>query len=469
MGLDQDSLGSGDLFDNDDWLLVSSLGTGKEMSVSSSRGPVAIIGSGMAALGADSRMRASGLTATLYDAADRPGGHTTTHFFEGGWAFDEGPHVSFTKDRRIQELLAEAVNGDFQTLAANVDNYWRGYRFKHPAICNMSGLPTDLVVDCIRDFVEASSTPGEEPADYQEWLLRAYGKTFAETFPMEYAKKVHTTEASNLATDWLGPRLYRPKLEEVLFGALSPETPDVHYVTEYRYPTHGGFQAYLEPFLGRADIRQGHRLVTVDAEDHVLGFANGSATEYEHLISTVPLPEFIPMINGVPSEVADAASRLAATRMVLVNVGIDREDAGDTWTYFYDQELVFTRVSYPASLSPNMCPPGMSSFQAELYFSDKYRPLSASPEAHIDSVVSDLHKVGLIHDGDQVMHTSALFVPYGNIIHDHDKLPALETIHGYLGEVGIEMAGRYGLWGYHWTDEAFKSGEDAAQNIIDGK
>ena len=428
---------------------------------------VAIIGAGMGALGADYRFRQNGLNPVLYDQAPSPGGHTTTHVYPGGWAFDEGPHVSFTKDARIQELLADAVGGDYLTLSAKVDNYWKGHRFRHPAICNLHGLPTALVVDCIRDFVEAMQAPEPSIENYEQWLVASYGRTFAETFPMEYAKKVHTTTADQLGIDWLGPRLYRPKLDEVLLGALSRETPDVHYVTEYRYPTRGGFFSYLKPFIAEADIRSGHRLVGVSPKEQKLRFANGVEEEYDHLISSVPLPEFVTTLEGTPEEVVEASKLLTATSMVLVNVGVDREEVGDTWTYFYDQDIIFTRVSYPGQLSPNMVPPGHGSFQAEIYFSDKYKPLTGLPEDYITPTVNDLKGTGLIKEGDQIRHTSALYVSYGNIIHDLDKIPALALIHGYLDEIGIKMCGRYGLWGYQWTDEAFITGEEAAQAVLD--
>ena len=42
------------------------------------------------------------------------------------------------------------------------------------------------------------------------------GRSFAELFPMQYTRKYHTTRADNMSTDWLGPRIYRPSLEEVL-------------------------------------------------------------------------------------------------------------------------------------------------------------------------------------------------------------------------------------------------------------
>src|SRR3990172_11054572 len=102
---------------------------------------IVILGSGMAGCGADHRLRESGLRAVMYEQSSQGGGHTRTHEFDGGWLFDEGPHVSFTKDTRIQQLLAESVDGAYRIHHANVDNYWRGYWIKHPVQCNLHGLP----------------------------------------------------------------------------------------------------------------------------------------------------------------------------------------------------------------------------------------------------------------------------------------------------------------------------------------
>ena len=65
------------------------------------------------------------------------------------------------------------------------------------------------------------------------------------------------------------------------------------------------------------------------------------------------------------------------------------------------------------------------------------------------------------------MFKNAAVVPYANVIFDLDRAEAVSTVHAYLNEVGIVSCGRYGEWGYHWTDEAFVSGENAAQRILD--
>ena len=107
---------------------------------------ILILGSGMAGLGAAHRLRSEGRKARVLDKNAYPGGHTTTHIRDG-YVFDEGPHVSFTKNERIKKFFAEAINNDYLSIDAYIDNYWRGQYIRHPVITNMHGMPRDVVVE----------------------------------------------------------------------------------------------------------------------------------------------------------------------------------------------------------------------------------------------------------------------------------------------------------------------------------
>ena len=79
-----------------------------------------------------------------------------------------------------------------------------------------------------------------------------------------------------MSTDWLGPRMYRPSLEEMLRGALAPWTPEVHYITNFRYPTQGRLR-FLSARASRtspnqARARSGRRSTR---GNRTLRFANG--------------------------------------------------------------------------------------------------------------------------------------------------------------------------------------------------
>jgi protoporphyrinogen oxidase len=425
-----------------------------------------ILGSGMGGYGAAYRFHSEGIEPVMYDKNSYYGGHTAS-FPDSGYIFDQGPHISFTKDTRIQELFAESVGGKYESMGLNLNNYWRGHWPQHPVQLHLHGLPEDIVVKALSDFVEERSAPERTIKTYADWLLSSFGRTFAELFPMQYTKKYHLTTADNMSTDWLGPRVYRPTLEEVLRGAISPTAPNVHYITNFRYPEKGGFQSYLNKFLPLGNLKLNHELVSIDARTRELHFANGVATKYDALVSSIPLPDMIRMIKGAPQDVAEAASRLACSTCILVNVGVNREDLSKSQlTYIYDDDICFTRLSFPHMFSRNNVPPGTGSIQAEVYFSSKYKPLTSKPDELIQPVIKDLRRMGLIREDDKVLFSNARLLKYANIIFDLERAPALKTVHGYLDDLGITYCGRYGDWGYMWTDESFKSGEQAAERAL---
>ena len=430
---------------------------------------ITIIGSGMAGFGAAYRLHTEGVAPVMYDKNSYHGGHTASFRYDSGFLFDIGPHISFTKDQRIQDLFAESVQQQYQTMQISLNNYWRGHWPKHPVQVNLHGLPADVVVKVISEFVEERQAPQRPINNYADWLLSSFGRSFAELFPMQYTRKYHTTSAENMSTDWLGPRIYRPSLEEVLQGALSPAAPAVHYITNFRYPSKGGFVSYLNKFLPMGNLRLGHQVTSIDPRTRELTFSNGAATAYERLISSLPLPELIPMIHGAPQDVVDASRRLACTSCVLVNLGLNRQDLSPSQlTYFYDEDICFSRLSFPHMFAASNAPEGTGSIQAEVYFSDKYKPFSGSPDACIEPVVNDLRRCGLLREDDRILFKQAMWLRYANIIFDLDRAEALRTVHGYLDDLGIAYCGRYGDWGYMWTDESLKSGERAAQQVLKG-
>lgn len=428
---------------------------------------VVVLGTGMAGFGAARRLQEEGVRPIMYDKNSYYGGHTMSFRYEPGFVFDIGPHISFTKDERIQRLFADSVDELYETIQINLNNYWRGYWPQHPVQLHLHGLPENVIIKVIADFVEERQKPEEPAKNYNDWLVSSFGSTFAELFPKQYTRKYHLTTAENMSTDWLGPRIYRPSLEEVLRGAISASSPNVHYITHFRYPKEGGFVSYLKKFVPSGDIALNYEVVSIDPRITQIEFSNGAHARYDALISSLPLPDVIRMIKCAPRDVQEAARRLACSSCVLVNIGVDREDLSNShMSYFYDEDICFTRLGFPHMLSENNAPKGMGSIQAEVYFSDKYRPFTGSPDDWIEPVINDLRRCGLLRESDQVVFRKAMYLKYANIIFDLDRAAALKAVHGYLDDIGIAYCGRYGDWGYMWTDESFKSGEAAAEAVL---
>ena len=121
---------------------------------------------------------------------------------------------------------------------------------------------------------------------------------------------------------------------------------------------------------------------------------------------------------------------------MIVSLGIDRADLIDAhWSYFYDRDVFFTRLSTPHLQSPNNVPPGCGSLQAECYYSKKYRPLDRRPEDCIEPVIADLKRCGVLRETDRILFRHAMHIPYANVIFD------LEFDASYGG--GSRLPGRH--------------------------
>ena len=338
----------------------------------------------------------------------------------------------------------------------------------HPAIANLHGLPVDLVTRIIEDFVEASTKPTPENfSNYDQWLLAAYGQTFAENFPAAYGRKYHTVDPKLMNTSWLGPRLYRADLGEILRGALAPSPGKQHYVDTFRYPKRNGFAEYLRKFHADNSVSLNHEAVAIDPTQRTVSFGNGAVAPYQNLISSVPLPDLIKMLPA-PTDVAEAAAKLSCSQCVVVNFGVARADLSPAhWRYVYDEDLRTVRMSFPHMFSPSTVPNGHGAVQVEVYYSDKYKPLDHKPEDEIEPVRKELVKMGILREDDQYVVAEARYIPYANVIFDLDSDPCTELVHGYLNDIGIDYCGRYGDWAYIWTDESYISGENAVERMLE--
>ena len=128
---------------------------------------IVVIGSGMAGMGAAHRLHAQGIRPVIVEKSPHYGGHTSSFRNEQGFLFDLGPHISFTKDRRIQDLLADNVRGEYESIQIYLNNYWNGYWLTHPVQLHMHGLPEDLIVATRNQQGLRARTP--------EWLLLSRG------------------------------------------------------------------------------------------------------------------------------------------------------------------------------------------------------------------------------------------------------------------------------------------------------
>jgi protoporphyrinogen oxidase len=441
---------------------------------------VTILGAGLAGLSCSYHIGHE--QCLIFERKSYVGGHVATHQRDGCF-WDEGPHVSFTRNDTVRALLAASVRGNLLEYPTSVANWFDGHWIPHPAQSNLYAVPQPLASRCLEDFL--SSRPAEDndkttsPAHYGEWLGRAFGSTFAHTFSAAYTRKYWTCNPEQLAVDWVGERVYQPDRATVQEGYVGPASRNTHYITSVRYPETGGFVSFAHGLAKGARVRHGHTVSCVDLETSTLHFANGHQHSFDRLINTLPLDQFIGLIPQAPAEIRSAAAGLCCSSLLLVNIrarGPSRHPFH--WLYVYDEDKLSTRITQTHLLSPNNTPAGSIGIQVEVYASP-YRPFTSSHEVISAKVLEEVREMGLAHEIEAV-HTH--FVPYANVIFDNMRRDHQNAILNWLSNYGLQredddldpmtnwndklkprlgplnLAGRFGQWKYYWSDDCILRG-----------
>lgn len=402
----------------------------------------------------------------IYEAKPYYGGLIYSEIREG-YTWDVGPHISFTKSEYVRNLFAESVNQEFEELEVSAGNYFRGHWIDHPAQSNLYQIPEPLRTECLNSFLQARSREATQPqpANYQELLYQAFGRVFADTFPAAYNRKVWTVAPINLGVDWIGPRVFYPSVQDVKDGFKGPLDRATHYVTTARYPSRGGFISFARKLAYSARIYYGKTLETINFSKRQIGFSDGTQSDYHTLVSTVPLPTLINCAKDIPDEVREAASLLRCTNLLLVEIAANhQQNSKYDWIYVYDEDKLSTRISFIEGWSPNNVPDSTTGIQVEVYGS-VYRPLPTDRKEVTRKVQLELVEMGLLESLEAVISVHVRHVPWANVIFDHNRQAALDTVNAFLDSFGVMRAGRYAEWQYLWTDDCVLSGQRVAETI----
>lgn len=415
-----------------------------------------VLGGGIAGISATYHAMKLGIKACCYEKNDTVGG-LIGNFSINDFRFDNAIHLSFTSNEYVKSLFEET---EYFSHKPNAYCLEKSKWFKHPIQNNLFPLSILEKVNLIKSFTER---PNITPNNYGEWLDHQYGYKISRRYPRSYTLKYWGLEAEKLSTTWIGNRVRRADIKEVLLGAFEKRDDNHYYASEMRYPKVGGYFQFIKDIADICDIEIGKEAVEIDTVKKCVVFSDGDKENYDSLISTIPLPRIIKLIPNVPENVRVAAESLQWTTVDLISVGFNKENVPPyLWFYIYDEENLAARAYSPSLKSPDNAPPGKSSLQFEIYnLSTKER---LEPKNLIKNVQKKLLEMNICKEEDIIfMHHKHL--PFGNVVFDHGMEERRQVVLDYLTSQGIRTCGRFGEWDYFWSDQSFLSGKEKVEKL----
>lgn len=415
---------------------------------------VVILGAGIAGISACYHAQKKNKDVMCYEANDKVGG-LVANFSVDGFRFDNAVHLSFTKDEYVRSIFDKTEYISHKPDAYCIDN---GKWLKHPIQNNLFPLNVAEKISHIKSFIER---PSLEPKNYSEWLEHQYGYSLANRYPKSYTKKYWGLDAELLSTTWIGNRMRRAEIDEILQGALEKRDDNHYYANEMRYPKNGGYFEFVRGMAEQCNIESNKEAISVDVENKTVLFSDGTATRYNDLVSSLPLPVLCSIIKDCPCKVLDAAKSLIWTTVDLISIGFDKQDIPPyLWFYIYDEDNLAARAYSPSWKSSDNAPEGKSSLQFEVYnLSSKDR---LNPDKLIENIKVKLLEMGICSE-EEIIFIHHKYLSFGNVVFDHCMEERRQIVLDYLNSINIKTCGRFGEWDYFWSDQSFISG----MNTID--
>jgi len=405
----------------------------------------------------------------VLEAASTAGGLCRTRDVNG-FLFDYTGHLLHLRDERIIRLVDELLPDAFETIERNARIRTHGVTLPFPFQANLHGLPREVVSDCLVGFAECLARPiPDDPAtSFEEWSLAVFGRGISDAFMLPYNCKLFCRRPSEMTADWVSWAVPKPTLREVVDGALGVQNEGMGYNSTFRYPRQGGIGVLPAAVANRVEhLRLGQRVGTVDLDRRQVTTETGKCHDYDELVMTLPLPDFLQMARGGPRGLVEKAGRLDWSVVACWNLGIDRPGIADGahWIYFPDADAPFYRVGVPTNFSDGVAPEGTSSFYVEFGLPRGERPDRERLEREARVA---LEREGILRPDDRILASDWIVIDPGYVIFDRERQRIMEEIVPELERFGVHLAGRYGAWTYSYMERALLDGLEVAQRIGPG-
>jgi protoporphyrinogen oxidase len=403
----------------------------------------------------------------VLEAQDSAGGLCRSRERDG-FVFDYTGHLLHLRDERAIALVDALLPDAFDVIERCARIRTRGVTLPFPFQANLHGLPREVVADCLIGFAESLSTKvSDDPVtSFHDWSLAVFGKGISDAFMFPYNTKLFRRAPREMTADWVSWAVPKPSLEQVVGGALGIENRGMGYNSTFRYPRHGGIGVLPRALARRVpSMRLGSRVEQVDLRRRVVRLADGEELSYERLVNTLPLPQFLRMLDGGGDEFDQLAGELDWSVVACLNLGVERGDLGDGahWIYFPDDDVPFYRVGFPSNFSGSVAPEGAGSMYVEFGLGREERYDAADLER---GGIEALREQGILNRDDRILVSDMIRIDPGYVVFDRPRQQAVAKIFPELEKLGIHSIGRYGAWTYSYMERALLDGLELAQRLV---
>lgn len=424
-----------------------------------------ILGSGLSGLSAAWHLQKRGVDCRIIEKEPEVGGLCRSKKING-FTFDYDGHLLHFKHRYTFNLVKKLIEGKLVKHQRSSWVYVYDRFIRYPFQGNLHNLPHPIIKDCLIGLLDSSKNGNlqKKKNTFLDWINHSFGKGIAKHFMIPYNTKFWTLPPDKLNYDWVYGFVPVPSVRQIIDGSIEENRKMFGYNAQFWYPERGGINRV--PFAFAAQLKNIYtncKITEIDIIGKKISLDSGEKEKFDHLISTIPLPQLRCLIKRLPRKVSDAFANLKWNSIFNLNLGVEGKILpGVHWVYFPEKEFCYFRVGFPHNFSSDIVPAGNSSLYIEVSYSENKR---INKTDIVRRIKEDLKKAGVFTSECKILAEDINDIKYGYPIYDKNYRLSRQQILKFLTGNDIVPCGRFGSWRYMSMEDCILDGKDVIKQI----
>lgn len=412
---------------------------------------VAVIGAGVSGMTV-AHMLKDRCQVVVYEKEQTPGGLIRCKRVEGSLFHTCGGHVFNSKLPHVLDWFWNLFDKEQEFIKAERNSVVfmpDGHEVPYP-IENHAYLLTDNMVEAIvSDLVQMAQQDNNDAANFEEFLLKRFGRTLYEAYFRPYNHKIWRKPLKDVPISWLEGKLPMPTVEEIIYNNIKKVKEKSFVHSTFWYEKIGGSQFIADRLSEGLDIRFSEpvdQLVFDEGKWRV-----GASSElYDKIVFCGNIKLLPKMMKGVflgqYSAQIDALDSHGTTSVLCK---IDKNPY--SWIYLPSEEYEAHRIICTGNFSPSNNADSHT-MTGTVEFTD------AISETEIEKNLAKmpLHPRYICHQ----------YNPYTYPIQDKSTRQMIADLKQRLSSHNFFFTGRFADWEYYNMDVAMDAAMKTCREIV---
>lgn len=407
---------------------------------------------------------------TILEKENATGGLCRT-IRKGEYVYDIGPHILFSKDKEMLELLLGVLDQKNDLKRSN-QIYYQGRHIQYPFENDLSKLPPDELRYCIQAF---NHNPYENyTADNMlQFFLKTFGEGITNIYLRPYNEKIWKYDPVFMNTSMVD-RIPKPTKEEIRRSAAGETVEGYLHQLYFHYPAEGGIASVVMGLQRRLNPEK-CRIVTdctvTKVEKAMKRYCvkanTGEQFEGDLVVSTIPVQELTRTYHDVPAQIREAVSELRYNSIIIAFVKTPYDMCGDHFAFMIpDKNVIFHRISKMDFLGNAYHRGREATYMAEITYR-KNDHIDAMESGELsDKIRRGMCEIGFANQVEDVQLVDITKHEYAYVIYDLNHTENMRKIRSYYEKEGVTLNGRFGNFEYWNMDRILRESLELSKKIF---